>query len=98
MQTRISTKSLEKSLTDIDGLAMKEVVGEFTRTPVGTTFFQGSKPIDGVWETADITMCTASIMSVGYSIGDHRLLSLTLPLATLLGIRLQRLSVLHPND
>jgi hypothetical protein len=35
----IYKKSLGKSLTDIDGLAMKEVVGEFTHTPVGTTFF-----------------------------------------------------------
>jgi hypothetical protein len=38
MQTRIYTKkSLGKTLTNIDGLAMKEVVGEFTQNPVGTT-------------------------------------------------------------
>jgi hypothetical protein len=53
----IYKKSLGKSLTNIDGLAMKEVVGEFTRTLVGTTFFQGSKPIDGIWATSDITVC-----------------------------------------
>jgi len=61
------------ALTNIDGLAMKEMVGEFTCTPVGITFFQGSKPIDGVWETSDITVCIASIMPVGYSIGDHQI-------------------------
>jgi hypothetical protein len=37
----IYKKSLWKSLTNIDGLAMKEVVGEFTGTPVGATFFPG---------------------------------------------------------
>ncbi len=37
----IYKKSLGKSLTNIDGLTMKEVVGEFTHPPVGTTFFQG---------------------------------------------------------
>ncbi len=69
----IYKKSLGKSLTDIDGLTMKEVVGEFTHTPVGTTFFRGLKPIDGVWAAADITVCNASIMPAGYGIKDHRL-------------------------
>ncbi len=69
----IYKKSLGKSLTDIDKLAMKEVVGEFTGTLVGATFFRGSKPIDGVWATLDITVCNASIMPAGYGIGDHRL-------------------------
>ncbi len=44
----IYRKLLGKALTDINGLAMKEVVGEFTHQPVGPTFFRGSKPIDGV--------------------------------------------------
>jgi hypothetical protein len=44
----IYKKSVGKALTDIDGLAMSEVVGDFTRQPVGPTYFQGSKPIDGV--------------------------------------------------
>ncbi len=69
----IYKKSLGKSLTDIDGLAMKGVVGDFTGTPVGVTFFRGSKPIDGVWATSDIMVCNASIMPAGYGIRDHRL-------------------------
>ena len=81
----IYKKSLGKSLTDIDGLAMKEVVGEFTRTPVGTTFFQGSKPIDGVWVTADIRVCNASIMRVGYGIGDHRLFVINFASSDIIG-------------
>ncbi len=38
----IYKKSIVKVLTDIKGLAMKEVVGEFTRIPIGSTFFCGS--------------------------------------------------------
>ncbi len=44
----IYKKSIGKALTDIDGLAMREVVGDFTRQPVGPTYFQGSTPINGV--------------------------------------------------
>jgi hypothetical protein len=60
-------------LTDIEGLAMKEVVGDFTGTAIGSTFFRGSKPIDGVWATSDITVSNAAIMPAGYGIGDYRL-------------------------
>ena len=67
----IYKKSLGRTLTGVNGLAMKEVVGEFTGTPIGTTFFRGSKPIDGVWATSDITVCNASVMPAGYGIGDH---------------------------
>jgi hypothetical protein len=44
----IYKKSLGRTLTDIDSLAMKEVVGDFTGKPVGATYFRGSTPIDGV--------------------------------------------------
>jgi hypothetical protein len=47
----IYKKWIGKALTDIKGLAIKEVVGEFTRIPICSTFFHGSKPIDGVWAT-----------------------------------------------
>ncbi len=74
-----------KSLTNIDGLAMKEVVGEFTCTPVGTTFFQGLKPIDGVWVTADITVCNASIMPAGCGIGYHQLFVINFASSSIIG-------------
>jgi hypothetical protein len=45
---QIYKQSIGKALTDIDCLAMREVVGDFTRQPVGPTYFQGSKPINGV--------------------------------------------------
>jgi hypothetical protein len=69
----IYKKTLGKALININGLAMKEVVGDFTHTQVGTTFFRGSKPIDGIWATLDISVCNASIMLAGYGIGDHQI-------------------------
>ncbi len=69
----IYKKSIGKALTDIEGLAMKKVVGEFTHTPIGSTFFRGSKPIDGVWATSDIAVCNATIMPEGYGISNHQL-------------------------
>jgi hypothetical protein len=73
----IYKKSIGKALTDIEGLAMKEVVGDFTGTPIGSTFCRGSKPIDGVWATSDIMVSNVAIMPDGYGIGDHRLFMIT---------------------
>ncbi len=70
----IYKKSISKAMTDIKGLAMKEVVGEFTRTPIGSTFFLGSKSINGVWATSDNAVCNTAIMPVGYGIDDHQFL------------------------
>ena len=59
----IYKKSSGRALTDIDGLAMKEVVGDFTGTPLGTTFFQGSKSMQRirdagrVWHQRPPTLC-----------------------------------------
>jgi hypothetical protein len=64
-------KKLIGNALDIEGLTMKEVVGEFTKQPIGTTFFHGSTPKDGVWATSDISVCNVAIMPAGYGIGDH---------------------------
>jgi hypothetical protein len=40
---------LGRRLTELDGLGMKEVVGDFTARQLGATYFRGSEPIDGVW-------------------------------------------------
>ena len=42
----IYNKLIGKALTDIEGLVMKEVVGEITHQPTGTTYFRGSMPIN----------------------------------------------------
>jgi hypothetical protein len=67
----IYCKLIGKVLTDINGLVMKEVVDKFTHQPVGLTFFWGSKPIDGVWQSSEIIISNACIMPAGYGIGDH---------------------------
>jgi hypothetical protein len=46
-------------LTDLDGLGMKEVVGEFTAKHLGATYFQGSEPIDGIWAAGNLTVANA---------------------------------------
>ena len=50
---------------------MSEVVGYFTCQKVGATYFRGSTPIDGVWETSDVTVVVACVMPVGYGVGYH---------------------------
>ena len=69
----IYKKSIGKALTLVEGLGMKEVVGEFTGKKIGPTYFRGKKPIDGIWATTDIQVCGACIMPASYGIGDHRL-------------------------
>jgi hypothetical protein len=69
----IYKKLLGRALTDIDSLAMKKVVGDFTGKPIEATYFRGSTPIDGVWATSDIMVSNAMIMPAGYGIGDHQL-------------------------
>ncbi len=81
----IYKKSIGKELTDPEGLNMSEVVGDFTQQPVGSTFFRGSKPIDGVWAMLDISISNAVIMPAGYGIGDHRLFVIDMATRDLVG-------------
>ncbi len=92
----IYKKSIGKASTDIDGLAMREVLGDFTHQPVGPTYFRGSKPIKGVWATSDILVCNVAIMPAGYGIGDHRLFVINFSAADTIGISHQK--VAHPTS
>jgi hypothetical protein len=76
---------LGRRLTELDGLGMKEVVGEFTARQLGATYFCGSEPIDGVWTTGDITVTNACVMPVGFGVGDHRLFVIDFATTTLVG-------------
>ncbi len=69
----IYRKLIGKALTNINWLAMKEVVSKFTHQLVGPKFFWGSKLIDGVWASSEILISNACIMPAGYGIGDHQL-------------------------
>jgi hypothetical protein len=72
-------------LTDLHGLGMKEVVGEFTTKRLGVTYFRGSAPIDAVWVTSDVAVVNACVMPVGYGVGDHCLFVVDFTTASLVG-------------
>jgi hypothetical protein len=74
-----------KALTNDTGLNMSKVVGDFTGKSIGTTFFCGSKPINGVWATQDIVITHACVMPVGIGIGDHRMFVIDVQEETILG-------------
>ncbi len=40
---------------------------------MGTTYFCGSTPIDGVWATSDLVLTGACDMPAGYGIQDYQL-------------------------
>ncbi len=81
----IYKKSIGKELTDLEGLNMSKVVGDFTQQPVDSTLFRESKPIGGVWVTLDISISNTVIMPAGYSIGDHRLFIIDMAMRDLVG-------------
>ena len=81
----IYTKQIGKELTDCEGLKMVEAVGDFTGRPLGATHFRGSEPIDGVWTTNDVRVVGATVMPVGYGVGDHRLFVIDIATASILG-------------
>ncbi len=64
---------------------MKEVVGDFTQKQIGTTYFRGSKPIDGVWATLDLTACNAAIMPSGFGVGNYCLFVIDFATKDLIG-------------
>ena len=77
---------LGKRLADADGLNMREVVGEFTGSKLGATYFRGTKPIDGIWATNDLQVVGACVMPAGYGIGDHRLFVVDFLLNSMIGV------------
>jgi hypothetical protein len=47
----ICKKAIGKALIEEGGLGMKEVVGSSMSKKIGSTFFWGQLPIDGIWAT-----------------------------------------------
>jgi hypothetical protein len=76
---------LGRQLTDLHGLRMREVVGDFTGKRLGATFFRGSKSIDAIWATSDLEVAHACVMPVGYGVGDHRLFVVDFAMASMIG-------------
>ena len=82
----IYQKSIGKALTDVEGLAIKEVVKGFTGKPLGATFFRGANPIDGIWAISNITFTSTYVMPVGFEVGDHCLFIIEFLTSSLVGI------------
>ncbi len=64
---------------------MVEAVRAYTGKKIGATYFRGTKPIDGIWTTPDITIANACVMPSGYGIGDHRLFIVDIHTSLLVG-------------
>ena len=52
---------LGRQLTDLHGLGMQEVVGNFTGKRLGDKIFMGSEPIDAIWATSDLEVAHACV-------------------------------------
>ena len=72
--------------------------GGFTARQLGATYFRGSKPIDEVWTTGDITVTNACVMPVGFRVGDHRLFVIDFATTTLVGSGTTTVVCLHCAD
>ncbi len=72
-------------LTDLHGLGMMEVVGDFMGRQLGATFFRGREPINAIWAMRDLNVAHAWIMPVGYRVGDHLLFVVNFSTASVIG-------------
>jgi hypothetical protein len=75
-----------KELGDKDGLDLWEAVVQHTGQSPGTTFFRGSRPIDGIWVSSNLDISNACVMPFGYGVGNHRSFILDVPLDSLIGV------------
>jgi hypothetical protein len=85
---------LGRALSDPEGVGLQEAVLRHTGKRTGATFFQGSKPIDGLWVTSDIEIANACVMPFGYGIGDHRMFIPDVTMESLVGKN--PILVVHP--
>jgi hypothetical protein len=76
---------LGRQLTDLHGLGMKEVVGEFMGRQLGATFFGGIEPINAIWVTSNLEVAHVCVMPVGYGVGDHHLFVVDFSTASMIG-------------
>ncbi len=74
-----------KLLTDLEGLAMKEAIQEYTGKELGSTCFRGSNPIGGIWTTPDVGVANACVMPAAFEIRDHCLSVVDLITSILIG-------------
>ena len=81
------SRGIGADLTQSEVLGMREVVGDFTGSQLGATYFRGTVPIDAIWATPDISVAGACVMPCGYGVGDHRLFCVDFHTSSLVGAR-----------
>ncbi len=86
---------LGRALADPGGIALQEAVLQHTGRRTGATFFQGSKPINGLWVTSNFEIANACVMSFGYGIRDHQMFILDITMESLIGKNPTK--VVHPR-
>jgi hypothetical protein len=82
----VINRPLGKDLADKEGLDLREAIIHHMGTNPGMTFFQGSKPIDGLWISSNLDIGNACVMPFGYSIVDHCAFILNIPIKSLVGV------------
>jgi hypothetical protein len=88
---KIYHKSLGKVLRNVDGLNMQEVDGMFTGKQIGTTYFRGQTPIEGVWAASDMVITGACVMPAGFRIGNHHMFIIDMLTESIVGLEPQRI-------
>ncbi len=80
--------NLGKALVDRDRLDLREAILHHNGACPGVTFFQGSKPIDGLWlwVSSNLDISNACVMPFEYGVGDHRVFILDISIEAFVGI------------
>ncbi len=73
------------ALTEVNGLALMEIVGEFTGQKLDATYFRGLKQIDAVWASENVKISEACVMPTGYGIAEHRMFIIVIVTYSILG-------------
>ncbi len=82
----VTNRPLGKELGEKEGLDLQEAIVQYMGKSPGTTFFCGSKPINGMWISSDLDISNACMMPFGYRVNDHQAFILNLLLKSLIGI------------
>jgi hypothetical protein len=77
---------LGKALADKEGLDLWEAIAQHTGTSPGATFFQGSKPINGLWISSNLDISNACMMPFGNGIDNHRTFILNIQIESIVGV------------
>jgi hypothetical protein len=87
---------LGRDLADKEGPDLREAILHHTGASPGTTFFRGSRPIDGLWISSNLDISNTCVMPFSYGIGNHRAFILDIPIESLVGV--DPVKIVHPAN